>query len=147
MSFKFSLATVLKVRESVERREERVLQKIQLEIARTLRQADELVEQISRTHEARERLMQQATAASNLHTLLEAAQAMSEQRLGLLERVQVLEQERAKQMKVYQAAHRDREMLTDMQMRQRDTYEKELERTRQKQLDDLFMARRHQANR
>jgi flagellar biosynthesis chaperone FliJ len=48
-------------------------------------------------------------------------------------------------MKKYQAAHRDREALTDMLERQKEAYEQELARNQQKQLDDLFMARRHRS--
>jgi flagellar biosynthesis chaperone FliJ len=68
----------------------------------------------------------------------------AEQRLrSMLGQLQVLEQTRDKQMKVYQAAHREREMLTDIRKRQKDMYEREWLREEQKRLDDTFMARRH----
>jgi len=55
----------------------------------------------------------------------------------------LLEQEREKRMKLYQVAHRNREMLTDMLNKKRGIYEREWLRDEQKRLDDIFMARRH----
>ena len=42
MAFRFSLATVLRVRESIELREERALKKIQMEMARVSHEIEEL---------------------------------------------------------------------------------------------------------
>jgi flagellar FliJ protein len=141
MAFQFPLATVLRVRESIEKREERVLQKLQTEMARITRHVDELSAAIVHAHQARELAMQQAVPAGHLHTMLWEANAAVEKRNSLLHHLQLLEQQRDKQMKIYQAAHRDREMLTGMLDQQRDAYEQEQARTQQKHLDDIFMAR------
>jgi len=143
MPFRFSLATVLRVRESMEKREERALQKIQLEMAHVLRQIEELNAEIAKSHEVREQAMQQPIPASYLHMLLWQVQAAGEKRVMLFQNLLVLEQQRDQQIKVYQQAHRDRETLTDMSNQQRDLYEQEQARGEQKSLDDIFMARRH----
>jgi flagellar export protein FliJ len=145
MPFQFSLATVLKVRESLEKREERALQKIQLEMAHVLRQIEELTEQIAKTHQAREQAMAQPIPASHLQTLLAQAQAAAERKIALFQALRTLEQQRDRQIKVYQQAHRDRETLTDMSNKQRDIYEQDQARAEQKTLDDIFMARRHRS--
>jgi hypothetical protein len=53
-----------------------------------------------------------------------------------------LEQLRQKQLKIYEAARRDREMLTDMRDVKRSAYESDVARTAQKTLDDNYIARR-----
>jgi flagellar export protein FliJ len=143
MAFHFSLAAVLRVRESVEEREERALKSIQLEMARTRHQIEELRAAIGGAHWAREKALQQTIPGGHLHTLLWEEQAAEQRLKSMLGQLQVLEQTRDKQMKVYQAAHREREMLTDIRKRQKDIYEREWLREEQKRLDDIFMARRH----
>lgn len=143
MAFQFSLAAVLRVRESMERREERALQTIQLEVARVLHQIEQLSTAIGGAHRARETALQQTISGGHLHTLLWEEQGAEQRLKSMLAKLQVLEQARDEQMKVYQAAHREREMLTDMRKKQKDLYERERLREEQKRLDDLFMARRH----
>jgi flagellar biosynthesis/type III secretory pathway chaperone len=69
-------------------------------------------------------------------------QAAEEKKKILLQHLQVLEEQRDKQMKVYQVAHRDREMITDIFEQQSDAHKQEQTRTQQKTLDDIFIARR-----
>ena len=143
MPFQFRLATVLRVRESLEEREERILQTMQLEIARIVHRVEALGTQIARTHELREQAMRRTIPAGHLQSLLWEEQSAVEQQKSLLYEVQRLGQERDLQIRVYQNAHRNREMLTDMRDEQQDVYEQESMRTQQKQLDDIFIARRH----
>jgi flagellar export protein FliJ len=143
MAFQFSLAVVLRLRESMEKREERALQSIQLDVSRTLQAIEELSVAIGGAQQTRESALQQTISAGHLHSLLWEERAAEQGLRLLVGNLQVLEQEREKQMKVYQAAHRDREMLSDMRTKQRDIYERERLRDEQKQLDDIFMARRH----
>jgi flagellar export protein FliJ len=143
MAFQFPLAVVLRVRESIERREERALQSIQLDVARALHQIEQLIAAIGGADRAREKALQQTISGGHLQSLLGEEQAAEQQLKSMLGQLQVLEQEREAQMKVYQAAHRDREMLTDMLKKQKDVYEREWLREEQKRLDDIFMARRH----
>jgi flagellar export protein FliJ len=145
MPFRFSLATVLQIRESLEKREERALQKIQLEMARVLHQIEELNAEIAKSHKMREQEMAQPIPASHLHMLLWQVQAAGEKRVMLFQNLLALEQQRDQQIKVYQQAHRDRETLTDLSNQQRDLYEQEQARGEQKSLDDIFMARRHRS--
>ena len=143
MSFQFSLSAVLRVREGIEKHEERTLQTIQLAVVRTSRQIEELSARISDSHYARVKALEQTISGAHLHALLWEEKGAEQQLRALLAQMQVLEQERAKQMKVYQAAHQDRQMLTDMQKRQRERYDREWLREEQKRLDDIFVARRH----
>lgn len=145
MAFRFPLATVLRVRESIEKREERALQRIQAEIARMLRQIEELGAQIAQAHIAREQALQEPMPAIQLQTMLWEANADTERKATLLNELKLLERQRDEQMSVYRAAHRDHETILNMMHKQRDAYDQEQARTQQKYLDDIFIARRHRS--
>jgi len=145
MAFRFPLATVLRVRESMEQREERSLKRIQLEMARVLRQIEELSAEIAKAHDAQEEALRRPIPAGHLHSLLWEAQSAAERRKALLHILQTLEQQRDQQMKVYQAAHRAHETMLSMLRAQRSAYELEQARTQQKYIDDIFIARRHRS--
>jgi flagellar FliJ protein len=145
MAFRFALATVLKIRENIEEREERALQKIQSEIVRVQNQIEELNAQIARAHREREQALLNPLPAAHLQAMLSDAESAGEKRKVLFHNLSLLEQKRLEQVKIYQAAHRDRETLTDMAQRQREVYEQEETRAQQKTLDDIFMSRRHRS--
>ncbi|MGA3047986.1 MAG: flagellar FliJ family protein [Terracidiphilus sp.] len=145
MPFRFPLAAVLLVREEAEKREERALQKIQVDITRVLLQIEQLTVDIANTHIARERAMQKPIPAVELHSYLFKIQACEEAKKTLLKTLQALELDRDQQLKVYQAAHRDHETIIDMFNEQRETYEQKQARSEQKSLDDIFGARRHRS--
>jgi flagellar export protein FliJ len=142
MPFRFPLAAVLLVREYAELREERVLQKIQQEMAQVSRQIEELDAEIAGVHVARNQIMLEPIAAFQLHSILLRAEDAAKWKKPLLERLRVLLEDRNRQMKVYQAARRDHETLTDMLEKQRESYEQEQTRKAQKLLDDIYVARR-----
>jgi hypothetical protein len=133
------------VRESIEKREERALQRIQLEMARVARQIEELNESLKNAHETREQALRRAMPAGELQAMLYQAQTAVETRNALLLKLQQLEEQRLKQMKIYQAAHRDHETMINLFNEQRDLYEVEQDRAQQKYLDDIFMGRRHRS--
>ncbi len=143
MAFQFSLAAVLRVRESIEEREECALQSIQLDVARARHQIEELSTAIGSAQFAREKALQETISGGHLQALLWEEHAAEQRLRSMLGQLQMLEQTRDKQMQVYQAAHREREMLTDIRKGQKDIYEREWLREEQKRLDDIFMARRH----
>jgi flagellar FliJ protein len=143
MAFRFPLASVLRVRESIEQREERALQRIQMEMARVSHQIEELTAVIAGVHDAQEEALRHPIPAGYLHTLLWQKQVATERRKVLLSSLQALEQMREKQIKIYQLAHRNHETLISMKNEQRNAYELQQARTQQKSLDDLFIARRH----
>jgi flagellar export protein FliJ len=145
MAFRFPLATVLRVRESIEKREERALQRIQLEIARLLRQIEELSAEIAKAHIARNAALQNPIAAINLQMMTWQMHAAEDRRTAMLKGLAALEERRDEQMKVYQAAHRDHETILNMEHEQKDAYEREQARAQQKYLDDIFIARRQRS--
>ncbi len=142
MSFQFSLAAVLRVRGIVEEKEERILQQILSELART-REALALTEaRIAEADEAHRANVFKAYLGRNIHAFYGEINGLKQSRKELEEKIGKLEQLRARQVVVYEAARRNREMLTGMHEEQRSAYESDVARMEQKTIDDNFIARR-----
>ena len=141
MAFKFSLASVLRVRESIERREELALQRIQFEIARIRRRIDELSDGITGMHSARNESMQQPVYSYEVQAILCEVNAAMDLRQALHDSLGSLELERETRMKAYQAAYTNRQMLTDMLVQKQNEYDQEQVRTQQKSIDEMFASR------
>lgn len=141
MAHRFPLATVLRYRESVEKREELGLQRVELEIAQTQRQLQQVDETLARAQAAREKKMRKPISAFEVQAMIGEASTAVEQRRALLDQLRALNERRAQSLEAYQAARRDRRMVGDVLTRQRDAYEMEQVRSEQKFLDDLFGAR------
>jgi len=140
MAFKFPLAMVLRFRESVERREEIALQQVLHEIARVRQQIADLTEQIDAALGARNSALLKPIAAAQLQGVLTAIENAKESRKRLSASLDPLEKRRAERTKAFQDAHRDRQMLSDMEEKARVAYEQEYSRRQQKLLADLFAA-------
>ncbi len=145
MAFRFALASVLRVRESIERREERALQAIQLQVAQAKHHGEALRGAIASAREMRDETLRQSVSGGQLQSLLWEEQAAERELRLTLEQLRVLEQQRDEQMMIYRAAHCDREMLSEMLQKQKNLYEQEQARDEQKKLDDIFIARRLRA--
>jgi flagellar export protein FliJ len=139
--FRFTLATLLRVRESIEKREEMALQRAEMEVVRVRQQIEELTIEIARAGEAREKALREAIKAHRLQDIDAGMNSAIAARRALIEALQTLKEQREAQMKRYQAAYSNRQMLTDLSTQQRDEYEQEEARAQQKRLDDIFVAR------
>jgi flagellar FliJ protein len=141
MAFRFSLATVLRFRESVEKREELALQTLLLEMARVRREIESASTAIAAAQNARSEALRRTLPALQIQSMDYDVNAAADRRKALLKALEALDQRRIAQTDRYQAAHRDRRMLSDMQTRKRDAWEQERTRTEQRFLDDIFGAR------
>ncbi|MGA2569245.1 MAG: flagellar export protein FliJ [Terracidiphilus sp.] len=141
MPFRFPLASVLRFRESVEKREETALQKAQLEVARVQHKLDELTDELAKAREERERALRQAIPAARLQIMQAKIDAAEEARQALTGTLEKVRRQRDAQMKVYMTAHSGRRMLTDLRTQQKNEYEQEQLRILQKTLDDIVAAR------
>ncbi|MGA2671882.1 MAG: hypothetical protein ABSE99_01530 [Terracidiphilus sp.] len=142
MAFHFSLGTVLRVRGIVEEREERLLQQILFEITQTLEAIAQTDAQLAKLDELRRESLFQHFNGHNFHATYGEVEELKKNRKELECKVEKLEQLREKQILVYEAARRNREMLTDMREEKRTAYESDMARLDQKTLDDNFIARR-----
>ena len=141
MGFRFTLASVLRFRESIEEREELALQKVEFEVARVRRRLDELTEELAKASNERETSLQKSMEAFRLKDLQDEMNAAVQTKQILFETLTTLKSQRDAQMRLYQAARVNRRTLTDLQKHQQSAWEQEQIRVEQKQLDDIFSAR------
>jgi flagellar FliJ protein len=142
MAFQFSLATVLRVRGIIEEQEERMLQKILSEIVRSnealaLTDAAIAKSDASRCADAFKPLL-----GHHLHASYGEVKELKENRKNIEEQINKLEQLRDRQIKIYEKARQNREMLSDMREEKRKEHESEIARLAQKTLDGIFISRR-----
>jgi flagellar export protein FliJ len=143
MAFRFTLASVLRVRESIERREELAFQRAEHEVARVQRRIDQITVELEKAGATREEALVQPTPACRLRQMQDEINTAIETKRALLEALVTLQQQRDLQKNLYQQAHRGRRMLTEMRQQQKDAYEQEEVRAQQRRLDDIFGARRY----
>ena len=145
MAFRFPLAILLRFRQSVERREELALQRISHEIVQCQRKIDQLDARIAEAERARTEALKQPISAFQLQSMLSDARLAVESRRTLIDLLVPLEKKRIEQLAVYQAALRDRKILSELESKRLEAYKIEKERTQQKQVDDIFAARAHRS--
>lgn len=141
MAFRFSLDAVLRFRQSVEHSEEAILLRIVQEIAQVeleLRQVD--AEQV-RIREQRERDLKLKLPAVHLKEIAIRELELKALADGLRFRLRQLETQRLGQLAIYQTARQDREVLSELRKRHRQSYHLEQKRQEQRMLDDSFLAR------
>ena len=141
MPFHFPLASVLRLRKSIERREEMALKASLLELARVRRRIDELTDEMAKACQDREKALRISTTANRLQSMQVEINAAIEAKQLLFETIQTLKLQRDNQMKVYKAAHSGCQALSDLLAQQKSLYEQEQLHRQQKQLDDIFAAR------
>jgi flagellar export protein FliJ len=142
MAFQFSLATVLRMRGIVEEREEGILQKILSDISKVF---DELVQtdaQFAKLDASRHAEVFKPCIGLQFHASYGEVHELRQRRKELEGQIQKLEQARDEQLIVYEAARRDREMLTDMRAKKRIAYDSAINKREQSTLDDNYIARR-----
>jgi len=145
MAFEFSLATVLRVRDIVEQREERLLQRIQQQIAQTSQTLAETNADISRWNVRGATELFNLAVGRDFQASYAALQQLKLSHVELLGQLDKLEQLREIQLKVYRAARCEREMLTDMRDKKRVVYNSGMTRRAQSTLDDNFVARQRRS--
>jgi flagellar export protein FliJ len=147
MAFQFSLATVLRFRGTLEKREESMLQKVLYELSQTLQAIARTDAEIVESNTSRVAQRFKPSIGRQLHVSYGQIKDMMQSRKELETQLEKLEQLRDTQLKVYEAARRDREILTEMREERRGAYESEMARREQKILDDNYLARRGRTDR
>jgi flagellar FliJ protein len=142
MAFEFPLASVLRVREMLEEREERMLQAILFEISQTEASLARTEAELEESDASRRAEVFKRFLGHNLHASYGEIKQLKQSREALEARIEKLQELRDRQLIVYQQAKRNREMLTDMCEEKRSAYETDLARDEQKILDDNYIARR-----
>jgi len=146
MPFHFPLAAVLRYRESIERRERLVLERIQQEIARVELQIRQIEDACSRASERRGAELARGMSAAEMQSAYEYQQALEQQ--GDTLRSQWLEWKKRwrQQLTAYELARRNRETLERLRAKQLEIYSREQAKRGQAIIDDLFLSRRRGSN-
>jgi flagellar FliJ protein len=147
MAFRFSLAAVLRVKESIEKREERALQSSQSKRTRLVRQIEEVDVRIAEEARSRNHALRRSLSAGHLHAMLHGEAADSLVKRGLLEMLRELEKQQEELKGAYLIAHRECETIKNVQHTQRNVFQDKQMRLEQKSLDDIFIARYRKSDR
>jgi flagellar export protein FliJ len=142
MAFEFSLASVLRVRGIIEEREEGKLQKILSDISQTFDALELAHTQVAESDASRRADIFKPFIGLQLHASYAEVKEIKQRRHDLEGQIKKLEQARDGQLIVYEAARRNREMLTDMREKKLSAYESDMNKREQKTLDDNYIARR-----
>jgi flagellar export protein FliJ len=141
MAFHFSLATVLRVRAIIEEREEGILQKILFDISKVFDDLERIDTRIEEADESRNAEVMKPCIGLDVHAYYGEVMELKQRRKDLGEKIQKLEEARDRQLAVYEAARRNREMLTEMREKKRAAHEVEMNKREQKALDDNYISR------
>lgn len=144
MSFRFSLAAVLKYREALEQLELAALERVQQEIAQVEAQIQQ-AEQDQRTLERRrtERL-KQGMPSIHLQNAIEEELAIERFREELSNKLSELALKRQEVLKTYEESRQKRELLARLRDRKFLEYMRAQAKAEQAMIDDLFLSRRRQ---
>ncbi len=141
MPFRFRLDAVLRFRESVELTEEAALHRIVREIAEANLELQQVNLKQAQLREQRESDLARKMPAAHLLEIAEREKELSQAVDRLRARLHQLDSQRVKQMAIYQSAHQDRQVLSELREQQLRTYGLDQRRQEQKMLDDMFLAR------
>ena len=142
MAFVFSLAAVLALRQQREQQEERALTAILHELAAGRDTIQRIEDELRRLHADYAQSGPQQLQAVSLHERYARIHVLEQGRDELLARLAEIDTRRNAQQQIYLAARRDRDLLDELKTRQRASFAVEASRREQKQMDDLFLARR-----
>jgi flagellar FliJ protein len=142
MAFKYSLATLLRVREIAEEREERLLGRILAQVAATRNELNQLQAQVSQMLKRRESDLATLTSAAQLHISYGQMRALEEMQKDLTAQLAKLEKLRDEQIKTYELSRRNREVLTQHKEDRREEHRYEAARQEQNFMDDVFNSKR-----
>jgi flagellar export protein FliJ len=142
MPFHFSLATVLRVRAIIEEREEGILQKILFNISKVFDDLERIDTRIMEADDSRHAEVLKPCLGLEVHAYYGEVKELKQRRKDLEDKIQKLEEARDRQLVIYEAARRNREMLTDIREKKRAAYDAEANKREQKALDDNYISRR-----
>ena len=146
MAFRFTLAAVLKLRESLEKQEYARLLQIRKEIIDLESAIQASWDRELQAEENRKAELNRGMFASHLQDFYEKARSLQYQRDILKVTLKETEKKREEQLKRYRAARQGREMLEKLREKQYSEYLHEKNKQEQAQVDDLFLARLKRQN-
>jgi flagellar export protein FliJ len=144
MPHRFTLAPVLKLRESIEERELHLLEQTQNEISHLLQVRETLSAQQESTKQKQELCLSRGVRATDLVFLEQTRTSLHMRQATLDDSLAALRERRKQQLANYTLAKKKREVLSELRDCQREAYEANAARRQQRITDDSFLARSRQ---
>jgi flagellar FliJ protein len=141
MPFRFSLATLLRVRESLEHTEMLVLEKRYGEVAFVQGQLWEADQNLIRARECRQEELSRGVMAVQLQLALEEEIRQRRLRDELLKELQAAQTRLREQLDIYWKARQKRDVLQEIRKQKFEQYRREQEKSEQRERDELFLLR------
>jgi flagellar FliJ protein len=142
MAFRFPLATLLRLREIAEQREERLLGQIHNQIAQARQTLVDLASRRKALMDQRDQALSRSITGFDLVDSYAQVRAIDGLERSGREHLAKLTVLRDQQMKIYEAAHRDAELLLDIREDRKNDYQKLRDKQEQSAMDDNFSSRR-----
>jgi flagellar export protein FliJ len=142
MAFHFTLDSVLHFRKSMEHQQEMRLGTANQRVARVRHMIDHLDGRRQELHSAQSKELTAGTTAAELQFDLQCDVEVMRRRRELEQQLAGLEKLRDQQREIFQQARRARETLEVVRDQQLVLYKKQVLRSEQRSLDDLFLMRR-----
>jgi len=142
MAFRSSLDVLLRVRRSLQRQQELLLQEANRKVAALQRERDGIKAQIAANAQRELLGLQSGLRAAELHFDLLCRSALRARYHAVeteLSKAQALQEARAQSFRL---ARQQREVLETLRQQQLQTYRQQAARQDQRRLDDLFLVRR-----
>jgi flagellar export protein FliJ len=141
MPFQFSLATVLRLRETLEHTELLTLEKRYSELALAQGRLWEAEQNIIRAAESRQLELSRGTTAIQLQLAIEEESQMRQQRDALLQKLQEAQKVLREQLAIYWKARQKRDILQELRKQKLDVYQRTQAKLEQRERDELFLLR------
>jgi flagellar export protein FliJ len=142
MAFRFALAPILRLRQSIERQRTLGLQEANLRVSRAQQKLAELDRFLSDSAQADSAALAAGRTAAELQFASVLRENMQRFREELQSDVRQLELLRQKALGEYHRAYREREVLETLRARQRRVYQQEQLRRQQQELDAGYLLQR-----
>ena len=142
MPFQFSLAGVLKFRESTEQREYLALERIHQEVVHMEARLRQIEEWRQAAAQRREADLAEGIPSIHLQGDFQQELSLEQQRDAFQGKLQELKAKRQIHLKAYQKARQKREVIAELRTRQENAYDREQAKRQQNLIDDLFLSRR-----
>jgi flagellar export protein FliJ len=147
MSFRFALAPLLRLRQSIERQRTLALQGASLKVSRAQAVLARLDESLSNSTQSKFAELARGCSAAELQFAAALRENLLNLRLELQSDIRKLELARQQAATAYHEAYREREVLEGLRLRQLRDYRQEQLRRQQKELDDTYLLQRwHRRN-
>jgi flagellar export protein FliJ len=141
MPFRFSLSTVLKVRENLEQKEARALERCYAELAAAQGRLWEAEQNILRAQQERAEQLKQGLPAIHLQLALQSETQLKRNRDALQQKLGEAQARLREQIEIYKKARQQRDTMEELRNQQMEMYRREEAKSEQQQRDELHLLR------